>query len=511
MDIQEDLRNQVNAQVVERLGVDLGLTRSQTQLVAGEVLPHQLDVLTQRFQTPAGAQRLLDSAQQDLLTGSVHELTTPVGIGRLQRAGTTLLPEVMGATLPAEVQRIAALSGVPDEGVRRLMERLLPLLLGLIVHRASERGLTTATLHTLFGAGVAGAGLAAAGTTLSSTPDVIVERGATAPATPAPVRPAPLPPKKRRRRGLAWLWLIPLALLLALLPLFLRRGQAAALAVTSPADQASVRGPVQVQGTGRTGETVTVSENGAALTRVPVGPDGHFSATLPAPSVGAHRYTISETGTTATVSRAVTRVAVATATPHASAARTGTSGASPAAAPTADSVAFTAPTDGSSVAADQLTLQGRGPAQAEVDLSEDGTSLGHVRTDDTGSWSFVVPSPPAGAHTYTAAAGATSSALTLTVTAGAAQVGVCAKPFSLSLKGDQRVKAPFRFGGVGSGKAYEVTVSRGSRTVGRKTLTLGAGCSWSYTSRPGQGRITYTLRESGERAVVGRVTLDVIR
>ena len=56
-----------------------------------------------------------------------------------------------------------------------------------------------------------------------------------------------------------------------------------------------------------------------------------------------------------------------------------------------------------------------------------------------------------------------------------------------------------------------VTVSRGTRQVGQKTLLLDASCGWSYTSRPGPGRITYTLRESGQGIVAGTVTLTVTR
>ena len=515
MNIQEYLQGQLTGPVVERLGSSLGLTGQQSREVAGEVLPGQLEQLTQQARTQAGAQRLLDFAQDHIPAGTVDELTTSAaGIERLQRAGGTLLPQLMGPALIPEVNRITERSGVADETVRRLMERLLPLLLGLIAGQATSRGLSAASLHTLFGAGVAGAGLAGAGATLASTPEVIVERGAAIPGgAPPVVQSAPQRPE-RRRRWLGWLWLIPLVLLLGLLPLLLRRGQAA-LAVTAPADQAAVRGPVQLQGTGRAGETVTVSENGTALTSATVDRDGRFSATVPTPSAGEHRYTVSETGTTATVSRAVTAAALASATSAASDTRADTNGASSSAsnsaATPAGTLAFTAPADGSAVTADTLTLRGSGPANAELALSEDGTSLGQVRTDASGHWSFVVPSPSVGDHTYTATSGATSRSLKVKVTAGAAQAGVCAKPFSLSLRGDQRVKQPFRFGGVGSGKSYQVTVSRGSRTVGRKTLALGAGCGWSYTSRPGKGRVTYTLRESGQSAVAGRVTLDVLQ
>lgn len=109
------------------------------------------------------------------------------------------------------------------------------------------------------------------------------------------------------------------------------------------------------------------------------------------------------------------------------------------------------------------------------------------------------------------AAGTEASDLKLTVTAAAAQAGRCTRPFSLSLKDGAQVRQPFRVGGEGSGKSYVVTVSRGGRQIGRKVLPLDAGCGWSYTSRPGAGRITYALKESGQGAAARTVTLNVTR
>ena len=62
---------------------------------------------------------------------------------------------------------------------------------------------------------------------------------------------------------------------------------------------------------------------------------------------------------------------------------------------------------------------------------------------------------------------------------------------------------------MGSGKGYVVTVSRPDRRIGQKTPPLGAGCDWSDTSRPGAGKVTYTLRESGQQTVAAKLTLNV--
>ena len=56
-----------------------------------------------------------------------------------------------------------------------------------------------------------------------------------------------------------------------------------------------------------------------------------------------------------------------------------------------------------------------------------------------------------------------------------------------------------------------VTVYRGARKIGAKALPLDSSCSYSYTSKPGRGRITYTLKESGQSGVAQKITLNVIK
>ena len=66
---------------------------------------------------------------------------------------------------------------------------------------------------------------------------------------------------------------------------------------------------------------------------------------------------------------------------------------------------------------------------------------------------------------------------------------------------------PFRFGGVGSGKSYTVTIMRGERKIGSKVLPLDATCGYSYTSRPGAG--TVTVAQTGSADMASKVTLSV--
>jgi Bacterial protein of unknown function (DUF937) len=488
MDLHDYLREHLSVPVVAALGTPLGLRATQSARIADEALPAQLSAVTELARSPEGAQKLLDLTRDRIPAGSVTSLTgSPEALARLQQVGAGLLPEVMGSGAETEVQRLANATGTDAPTVRRMMEVLLPLLLSLIGQRVTSGKLTAATLGTLFG-GAALAGGAAA-TVVSATSDVVVERAAPVPVPPEPVvRPAQ---EERRRRTPVWWWLLPLALLLGVGGCYLSQQNQTGLALTQPAEGASVTGPVQL------------------------------SATVPAPSAGSHTYAVSESGGSAALSRTVTAADPSAATTAqtptdqtpSSATETPSSAAttpSSAAAPSTD-LAFTAPAGGGSVPAGALILTGTGPASTDLSVTEDGNSLGTVRTDASGAWTFTVPSPAAGAHTYTATAGTASTTLDLTVAAGTTQAGNCTKPFSLSLKDGAQVKQPFRFGGEGSGKSYTVTVSRGARQIGQKVLPLDASCGWSYTSNPGAGRISYALKESGQNEVERTITLDVTR
>ena len=508
MNLQEYLREQLNVPVVGRLGASFGLKAPQSTSIADEVLPAQLDALNRLSGTPEGAQTLWTLAHDRVPGGTVNQLTSnPQELAKLRPAGARLLPEVMGFSLGTEVTRVAASSGASEVQVRQMMELLLPLLLGLIAGRARSEKLTVSTLGTLFGgaalAGVAGTGVGA----VSSTPEVVIQQGAPVRAAPVapPVRPVRPVREEPRRRGLGWLWLLPLLLVLGLGGCFLLGNQGVAgLTLSTPTSATRVRAgaPLVFSGTGRAGETVTVSENGTAIATTKVDSGGQYSASVPAPSAGTHTYTVSETGTDATLSRAV--MVLAAAAPVIPAARTPAS-------PAPGALTITAPAGESPVPAGSLVLKGNGPANTDLSIAEDGNNLGQTTTNASGAWTFTVPSPSAGAHTYTATSGAESTNLKLTVTAGSAQAGTCTETFSLSLKDGQTVRQPFRFGGVGSGKSYVVTVSRPDRRIGQKTLPLDASCGWSYTSRPGAGKVTYTLRETGQQTVAAKLTLNVIR
>ena len=305
------------------------------------------------------------------------------------------------------------------------------------------------------------------------------------------------------RRGLGWLWMLPLLLLVLLGGCFLLRGKPAAtpFAVTEPANGSAVSGAFTVKGTGTAGHEVTVSENGQPVGKATVNAEGIFSADVPAPSAGEHTYALAESGGSEALNLTLK---AAGATPAVTAAAgDGTAGVG--------KFAVTTPAQGADLPAGAFDLKGTGKAGEELEISEDGVSLGKVTVGADGTWSLNVPSPAAGAHTYTVRGqgGAELGSFKTTVLAAVASTAACTKDFSLSIKDGQSVAQPFRFGGVGSGKSYTVTIMRGERKIGSKVLLLDATCGYSYTSKPGAGTVTYMVAQTGSADMTSKITLSV--
>lgn len=306
-------------------------------------------------------------------------------------------------------------------------------------------------------------------------------------AAPLGLSGALMAPAARIAFGAGWLLWAALALLLLLgfLPgLGLRAfslGLPAATAVTidaPPNGSEVIAGIYSLQGTGRAGETLELYDSVTKLGDVTVGADGKWSFALPAlAAIGQHVYEARRSGQVLGVKTTVQVRA-------------------------SDIPLFSAPAEGSQVSASGFTLQGVGKAGQEFEVFEDGTSLGRLTVPENGEWSLTVPPPAPGNRVYEARRqGETSGAkLNLVVQQPAAGM-VCSQPFSLSnLQGGGTVSRPFRFGGVGSGQGYSVTVKRGARVIGTKNLPLSAACGWSYLSDPGVGSITYEVRESDKPA-----------
>lgn len=398
---------------------------------------------------------------------------------------------------------------------------------------------------------------------------------------PRPARfetPAAPPPPPARRRGSLPLWLIPLLLVLLLGGCWLVQNRQSAPPVTpvpetapgtaptsgtgttpdatsggampgmpvqpvftAPPSGASVpAGGFALRGTGPAGEDVEVFLGDSPVGRATIGPDGTWSLDVQEAPTGPQTYTLRNGagGEMAVLNVVVDEVDAAAADPTAAGntAPDGTGGADSAAPETTatpDTVPATSadagsaadlsvgsPASGAQVSGAGFTLSGTGTPGQSFEVLEDGVSIGRFTVGADGAWTRAVPAPGKGEKTYVIRSAAGDEVATVPVTVEAAtnaQGAACTQPLSVSLNDGETVTAPYRFGGQGSGDAYIVTVKRGDRTVGRKTVPVGAGCGWSFTSNPGvragqAASVTYEIRPAGadaSDAPGARLTLNV--
>ena len=522
MELLEFLGRQFSASVADRLGAQIGLAPGAARNALSALWPLQLDALSTHAQAPAGAQQILDLAAS-VPGGPVGTLLErPGSLDDLERLGRSAAPLLLGSNEVPINGQVASATQTPAPGVSRLGQLSLPLLLKLLLEHARSNSLGASGMGALL--------LVQRPQLAALLPAALAPLIGTFAAPLTPVRPAAPPHQdKRRRRGAGWLWALPLALLLLAGGGYLatrQRGSTAqgsaageatgALRVTEPAAGAVLpTAAFTLRGSGPAGETLSVKEGASQLAAPSVAADGTWSADLPAPSSGPHTYTVQGTsGDTAQVA-----VTVGTGTATAESASPAAPGSTPgttapaSASRAADSRAVSALTinaPGGNVTGG-FDLTGSGVAGQTVTLYEDGVDIGTAVVDAGGQWTLQVPSPAAGAHQYEVRGEGGRASTRVTVGAASGSAAACAQEFTLSLQDGQNVTSPFRFGGQGAGAGYNVSVKRGERTVGSKTLPLSAACGWSYTSNPGKGEITYVVRPGTDRAAtpISTITLNV--
>lgn len=545
------LRGQFSGAAAQRLGTAAGFSGNTAVRATGAALPVLLAALARRGRSEAGAADLLARSRD---AGALVDrdgrldadrLTDPAEIARIEGQGRQLLGPLLG-NVDEVTGRLGSAIGGSGTSAGRLLALLAPLVLGLIGHRAGASGLKPAALAGVL-AGLPGglaamlpAGMPGLGTLLDRVgrePVVVataVPQVRAAPA-PRPAAPAPASPAPARRRGFPW-WLLPLLLVLGLGGCWLLQprletppavptpgaanGAATtpgSIVVTAPTSGTTLpAAPFTLSGTAPAGETLTISAGGEQLATATVQDDGRWSADLPAPAPGERTYTVRGSGgTSRDLTLNVTGGGAATegeqGDPQGAAAPVDSTGAG--AAGEAGGFRISGPAPNAQLPAGSFTLRGTGTPGQTVQLLEDGTSLGSLTVREDGTWSRDVPSPAAGEHTYTVQAedGTELGRVTATVAAAAARTDSCENEYTLSISDGQRVGQPFRFGGVGQGEGYRVTVKRGERVVGTRAVPLDNTCGWSYQSRPGAGELTYEVRPLSDETAepLSVVTLTV--
>ncbi|WP_221091416.1 DUF937 domain-containing protein [Deinococcus aquaedulcis] len=511
---------------VSALARVLGTDSALVHRVLAAGLPRQLDALADQAAGAEGRAHLVEAVGTLPAFGSVEAaLAEPGGAQNLEQAGELLTPPLLGARAEEVTRLTAQDTGAPPALVTRLLHLALPLLLS----RMGQLGLTGANaaewlgglrgrpllLSTLGTAAVAGA--AAVAHTPEVTTTTVIRPTEAAPVTsvpPSPAPAAPVPPapvitshERTRRRRPWWPW----ALLLLLLTLggcwlLQRPGErdtvqappatsettvpATDLAFTAPAAGETVApGALTVRGTGPAGAQVSVRSGEQEVATATVNAEGLWEAEVPALGAGPQTLVAQ---TTSPEGRAELNFTVGEEQTG-----TGTAPTEPAASGT---FSITEPAADASVPAGTVTLRGTGQPGQTLELREGDTSLGSFQVGEDGTWSFAVPSPAAGAQTYTVQTPAGEALGSVALTVGALtgeREQRCTETFTLSMADGQEVREPFRFGGVGEGQGYSVTVRRGERVIGRKDIPLDVTCGWSYQSRPGPGAITYEVRPVG--------------
>lgn len=274
--------------------------------------------------------------------------------------------------------------------------------------------------------------------------------------------------------------------------------------ITEPAAGVTLpAGDFALSGKGTAGQEIEVFDGETSLGKVTVDTDGNWTLPVAAAAAGAHTYAVKGTDGTELTS-------VSTTVGDASAAST-TDATTAAAA----DFSITTPAADAQLPAGGFALSGKGTPGASVEVFEDGVSLGNVTVGADGTWTKDVPSPAAGAHTYAVKAsdGTELTSVSATVAAATASAGgaaaACTKDYTLSITDGQTVSQPFRFGGVGGGTGYSVTVKRGERLIGTKDIKLDASCGWAYQSRPGKGTVTYEVRPLGDASAAPLSTVKL--
>lgn len=542
----ETLRGRLSGPPGEALARAAGFTASTAGRAAAASLPVLLAAIARKGQDEAGAAALLGRSRdwEGLAAGSLP--TDPAEVTRLEGQGRPLVTHLFGSA-DAVTGRLGSAVGGSGASAGKLLALLAPVMLGLLGREARVSGTHAAGLSRVLGdlpgllpglipPGMPGlSALLNPPTVAAATPQVRA-----APATRPPPVPAtgtttsPTVTRTRRRGSFPW-WLLPLLLLLGLGGCWLTgqsdrdpapasapaatQGDGESILVTNPTpDTDLLPEPFVMSGTATPGVTLTISDQGQEVATATVDDAGNWEARIPVPILGQHVYTVEGSDGPQSQFRVnVVEDAAATtgaATPN-TAALAGTSAdEDPTEDPTGDATRPTPPGEPTSPAtaafaiaepaadaelpAGGFTLSGTGEPGQTVQILEDGTSLGTVTVADGGTWSLDVPSPSEGAHTYAAQndAGAELASVAVTVSAAdpSASAATCNEPYSLSISDGQTVSEPFRFGGVGAGEGYLVTVRRGERVVGIRRVLLDSTCGWSYQSRPGSGEVTYEVR-----------------
>ncbi len=507
------LKEQFSGLNGDKIGTAAGFTGSTAGRATQAALPIVLGAIANKGKTEAGANDVLNLGQQ------FSGLADPKGnlrvdwlgdskeVSKVEGLGQSLSTSTFG-NFEEITGRLGTALGSSGSNAKKLLSLMLPMVLSLITGQAQAKKVNASGLSGLLGgigshltgmlpsglgglAGLLGIGGVAAArsvshTSTSSTPTPVTTTRPINTSTPASTVTTTTTTIKEteKKRGFPW-WLIPLAALLLLGGCYLLKPKNAVSVATQAnefniSDTKLTAGAFTLTGKGKAGEAIEIFEDGVSIGKTIVDADGNWKLDVPKLASGSHTYSIKD-ASGKEVSTWTTTVEDAVAM--------------------APAVSITEPSADATIPAGGFALGGKGKAGEEYEVFDGDVSLGKTTVDADGNWKLDVPSSSAGIHNMIVkgADGTELATYSANIAAATAAVGAtCTDKYTLGMTNGQKVSEPFRFGGKGGGTGYDVTVKRGDRVVGTKTINLDAACGWAYQSKPGVGKVSYEVRPIGK-------------
>jgi outer membrane protein OmpA-like peptidoglycan-associated protein len=236
--IVSQLLAQLGGGTLSTIASGLGESASNTQSALSAVLPALVGGLDQQASTTAGAASLLQLMRGNNMDseryGDVASATTGTGLMSLIDVGRPLLGSVFGTRVDAIADWIGSYAGVSRSSSSSLMALALPLVLGQIAKLLKGTGGTAEALSGLLadqrGFLNAPAGLLDLVRGEEPAPAYAASRA----TIPAREVPPPVARDDSHRGTRAWLWAIPLLLLIPLIGYFMSRPEPSRQAVVKP-------------------------------------------------------------------------------------------------------------------------------------------------------------------------------------------------------------------------------------------------------------------------------------
>jgi outer membrane protein OmpA-like peptidoglycan-associated protein len=198
----------------------IGETPARTESALGSVIPALISGLASKASTSGQATDLLDIIRSNGLdSANVADAATafkgPGGITGLGDTGRFLMESLFGGGAASLANWTATRSGVSRSAASSLLNLALPIVLGMIAKRVKAAGWSASNLMSLLGEQRSSLpdmpGLAAALNPEGARVHTYEKESAAYVAPPTPAKPGP-----GARRGGAWLWALPLLLLIPL-------------------------------------------------------------------------------------------------------------------------------------------------------------------------------------------------------------------------------------------------------------------------------------------------------